>query len=1211
MQRYSLDSSKTYERAVHLERENDLLKAELAVLRANPHPDGGAHSSDARSQIQELTLALRRLSQKIESTEDALLSKTTELIHAQAETIKAKAAAEGAYELGARVRGREEAALARERELQNRIVQLEEDARIADVALKEYAALVREMETRRSSSIAEDGGDVEVVDQGTRISATVFEGKLTRSKLHEQFKAETDALQSETQRITNELEVSKSLLEAESKANAALVQELGHTKAALEKLHLEDSTAAKMVSRYMYAVFICRYLPFLILWRRQFSQNSTNDLLSKLSALKTRHEGTLATISSQNHALSVQLRSTEAHTNHLLRTLDELGGEIMKETWGRRREVGLRIRMGGREERVVEGIRRWVRKGEELLTRISGSNLADEKLPTAPDASLEVFFMMAQDARILLASLDEGAFDDDLGMALSGGKARVLLGNITLDGLLNELKDETEKRLNLQKQLATLKPEAGTNGHLSMVGVMSNDGKQEHDLPHIPIDDEDILETQEDDQPPMVPEKTTTRQTIPITPLVFDTTQPEIPSIIGENDVTNVSSAEVPDNPTHKDVEDLLMDNKSVPAAISNQIIPLLSTEMSPQSTSIKVLPDHVGTLLDSEDLVSATKNALDLPQSIFSETVVGATCSSLCSISVKSTNTPKAPPIVPTTVDGSDSVTPCPSVDLANQSPIYPESDKLTTRPRDTEIDMSVNSIVHDVITLSTPSTAPTTPEVIDNLIVDRNSPSPVPEVAAPPSITASIVDFPPASPSGLTPPFPPQLLQAEPSNPTFTSPFASTSKIAPKLPEQSHPLLVELVRVTKRYDDLQRAFRDCHHALETLKSGLKDSSDSHFSANTAASSPIPKDILRAALGRLDDYTEDARVELEIRVGDEVLLTKGYEALLSVPGALDTASLCAPDSEGGEGSRGMDTQLEVEKQISDFISGADPAVSRARDTFARKLDDVQHDIAALKRAIHDPESFGTVHPGATTPASSTSTLASPSGSSGDLTPHGGSGTPSGWTSWIRSASRPASPAPPAHGPAPTFGNIMTAPRLRHAPSFGNMHAAPTPPPPQSLPRARRPSFFGLGGGAGEPPASPLATLELRVPMPSFAGVGAHTGALGGVAGAFGGAYGSVLSPTSPLKAGTMSPPTRVRTVSSTMYMLGLGAAGGASGTSTGGRVARASSAGGNLTAPASPLRSAVSRATQPFPRAGDLPSAKTPPEANSETEKEEDTDVE
>ena len=39
--------------------------------------------------------------------------------------------------------------------------------------------------------------------------------------------------------------------------------------------------------------------------------------------------------------------------------------------------------------------------------------------------------------------------------------------------------------------------------------------------------------------------------------------------------------------------------------------------------------------------------------------------------------------------------------------------------------------------------------------------------------------------------------------------------------------------------------------------------------------------DILEAALGILDNYAEDARVESEIRVGDEALLAKGYGVVL------------------------------------------------------------------------------------------------------------------------------------------------------------------------------------------------------------------------------------------------------------------------------------------------------------------------------------------
>ncbi len=324
------------------------------------------------------------------------------------------------------------------------------------------------------------------------------------------------------------------------------------------------------------------------------------------------------------------------------------------------------------KERIVEGIRRWVRKGEELLSRISGANSADEKY-TAPDASLEAFFIMAQDARILLASLDEGAFDDDLGMALSGSKARVLLGDISLDELLNDLKEETDKRINLKKQLVTLKLEAGTNGHLPPAGTTSHGRKQEHDLPRIPVDGEDVIETQEDDQPPMVPEKSTTRGKIAFEPSISDTTHTEILSNTVKSDDTKAPPTEVPNSPTHKVLEDL-MDNKSVPAAISNQIVPLLSTEMSPQSTSIKSVPDQtVGTLPDSEDLASTTMNAHGPPEGLVIENLVCATRSSSSSISVEN-NTPNAPPSVPTTIDSSssDSVTPCSSVNLrmTRQSP-------------------------------------------------------------------------------------------------------------------------------------------------------------------------------------------------------------------------------------------------------------------------------------------------------------------------------------------------------------------------------------------------------------------------------------------------------------------------------------------------------------------------------------------------------------
>ncbi|KAF8176771.1 hypothetical protein BJ912DRAFT_908972 [Pholiota molesta] len=1066
LQRHSLDSAKLHERAVHLERENDLLKAELAILRANPHPTDGVNDSDARSQVQDLTLALRRLSHKLSSTEDALLSKTTELINVQVEAIKAKAAADGAYELGARVRGREEAGLAREHHLQDKIVQLEEDARIMDIALKEYAALVREMETTKSTHVNGSARNSEDVDEGTRISATLLEGQLTRSRLLAQFEVQTAQLEGELHGARTELEVTTSLLEAEKKGTAALVQELGNTKLALEKLHLEDGTAAKMVSRYM-----------------QFSQTATNALLSKLSTMNARHAGTLSTLSSQNHSLITRLRASEAQGERLLSALDELGGEIMRETWGRRREVGLRIRMGGREERIVEGLRRWVRKGDEMMDRTRGDKPSD---PTEAGAVLDVFFSMAQDARILLASLDEGVLDEELGLSLSGSKARALLVDIGLEGLLDELRQETEKRIMLEKRLAAVKDEAVLNG------AISNDEAEKGDIEFKSHSADPVIARESNSA---VPEKAPIFAPTPGSPqlsqLFHQETFPNKNSLTVYEATEEVSNATTPISTTEDDV--LSITREVQPSLFPSAKNPSISTNVETKGLQAPSLDLSPKTDDSAPNIPDLAENQLTIPNGAI-------------------------------------------GVDLKDDDPSGPSTAQ--------EISRTASTIVE----------------------IPKDSGSDIPStvIAADQSIISS-------------------------------EPVISTSKVA------------------LRYDDLQRAFRDCHIALELLKASLMGTSSEPLQPTI-----IPADVLDAALRRLDDYTEDARVELEIRISDEALLAKGYEALLSVPGALSTVSLSSPEANGHDDNE-VPILSDIERQVAEFVNGTDLAVHRARETFTRKLEDVQHDIAALKRAIHDPESLAAPGPlplnssGNLTPSSSTSTLVAPSLSIADLSNTGAETNQSsgGWTSWIRSASGPSGPAPPLHGPAPTFGNIMTSPRLRHTPSSGNVAAAPKP---QSA-LSRRPSFFGLGGGASEPPPSPLAALELRVPMPNFAAPGAvgSQPLSAGSSSVFGGAY--ALSPTSPLKSMGMAPATRVRTVSSTMYMLGLGAAGAASGNGVSGRAPRSASATGAFAVPPSPLNSSRQGPVQGSSSLGQrVPISsrtKDVEEEEERTEDDNDTDVE
>ena len=221
---------------------------------------------------------------------------------------------------------------------------------------------------------------------------------------------------------------------------------------------------------------------------------------------------------------------------------------------------------------------------------------------------------------------------------------------------------------------------------------------------------------------------------------------------------------------------------------------------------------------------------------------------------------------------------------------------------------------------------------------------------------------------------------------------------------------LLTELGKTKTRYDELQHAFRDCHLALREL-------------GQIPSASALPTSALQTILARLDDFNEDARVELEIRVADEERVARGYATLLAVPGAITSA---------GEAQ-------DVESAVRAFVEGSDKSVARALSQFARKRDDLEHDIAALKCAVHEL-------PQAQLPSS-------PSPSSRPNTPATGN-TPSSWSSLAAGLFAPSGSSRPA-SPSPTFGAVVTSTRTRRVVSSDT---------------------------------SPLATLQhqLRIPMPEL-----------------------------------------------------------------------------------------------------------------------------
>lgn len=232
---------------------------------------------------------------------------------------------------------------------------------------------------------------------------------------------------------------------------------------------------------------------------------------------------------------------------------------------------------------------------------------------------------------------------------------------------------------------------------------------------------------------------------------------------------------------------------------------------------------------------------------------------------------------------------------------------------------------------------------------------------------------------------------------------------------------LLPQLTAAKSRYDTLQRAFRDCNLALKDLRKDL-------------GLLPLGSEALvRTAVDRLDDFSEDARVELEIRLADEERIITGYRTLLAVPGAI---------------SDEVDED-EMLQEIRMFIDGTDSAVARNLSQFSRKLDDLQHDVASVKRYMHELASNEEFTP--STPTRQTQSWSS-------------------WTAGILGGSRPVSPAP-------TFGAVMTSPRARQA-SFSSVHKSAA---------GSRPVLGALFNSSPAERENPFAALDLRIPMPAHA----------------------------------------------------------------------------------------------------------------------------
>lgn len=867
---------------------------------------------------------------------------------------------------------------------------------------------------------------------------------------------------------------------------------------------------------------------------RKFSQTSNNTLQTSLSALQARHAATLDSLHSQIYSLSSELHTAESQNERLRSALDELGGEMMKEMYGRRSEVALRIRMLNREEKIQEGLKRWLRKMEEAISRCLQSSNSSSS-PSSMSASNEsqagahdALLASSQDARILLNVLEDGPVTDD--GTLSSSLARIIMAQNTIDQLVEELTGETQRRLELERLLSL----AGQSPALACAipihdGVVGSPSKS--------INSTDKVHNNENGfHPPVIDIKPKLKPPSLPLPDMKGVFSPKSPALS-----TGVT-VQAPLAPLEGQVADFealeIGENELVNGPLSSALHGEGAAEQKAQGTCIAEIPGDIEGHQhqnEGEDENKHTTPTLIPANAFVSESAVDSVAVS------DSSHPPSTSGFLQANDPPNANLVPAEDDDQHGDKPIEVQAEVDTHRPPPIEVStldsdlskepafvhipevqgyvssaLSTTSAQNVGTTCATsssnvqPSHITASPSDYDKRLVGNENVAgntifgALGDIVQDSGICAATSlntnggslgkasgdvsnDLKDSIPHDIN--LHPEDHEVPVSNigdgstsGRNSTHFESEKEVEveslnkPSVVSTPHPLLAELSRVSKRYDELQRAFRDCHLALETLKASLRTRTSSGTSQQNVvqfseSSSKISPEVLHSALQRLDDFTEDARVELEIKTSDEILLARGYETLLSVPGALSSSSDLS-SIEDGHDRDSMPTQSETELQILAFISGTDTNVKKNQETFARKLQDVQHDIAALKRALHEPE------------------IITPSVSLSPTPSNGG-----GWTSWIRSPSSSSSIGTPRSASAalsPTFGNIMTSPRLRQSPSM-NFHQK------------------NVG-------VDPLASLGLRIPMPKF----------------------SVAPGTGLGEQAQQSRTTRVRTVS-TMYMLGLG----------------------------------------------------------------------
>nr|XP_019000654.1 uncharacterized protein I203_06699 [Kwoniella mangroviensis CBS 8507]OCF64115.1 hypothetical protein I203_06699 [Kwoniella mangroviensis CBS 8507] len=516
-------------------REKDVLEREVEVLRrvsSNTLPPTPLPTSNA---LTELSLAHRRLSSKLDLTETELSSTKSELSKAHLELQRIKQEREGDRAIINELRRVEED---REEELEwekGERKKMEEMKKLCDLALEEYQTLVHSLDptavppstpSKPTSSIflapslqrlSLDGdnstsqcNDLDTppltatssttlpssvpVSPGETISNLLI-GQKGVQQLFQDFTSfliskdkHIHSLENKIEELEYSFNVSNEQLDAESQKRVEAENER-------DKALRDDESASKVVERYM-----------------NFTQKTHQTLHLHLNNLRKRSNATSSTLRNQLGNLKAELTVEKEKNQKLNEKFDDLLESFLRESTGRRREISLRLKLIAIQEKMQSEFEKWLNKVDKIRNDIEGIVVEPDILEGLLDEVIDIISSSTNKAEKGESGNNDkvrswrglgGLINKSTKTKSTSGiernheqesLARILLAEELVTTLVADLQDETEKRMELERQrvdwlakeaVEGVKADEGDDGH-----VVFDLDDPEHE--HIDIDEQHI-----------------------------------------------------------------------------------------------------------------------------------------------------------------------------------------------------------------------------------------------------------------------------------------------------------------------------------------------------------------------------------------------------------------------------------------------------------------------------------------------------------------------------------------------------------------------------------------------------------------------------------------------------------------------------------------------------------------------------------------------